>query len=269
MRSSPPASEHNSYVVVIKMKVFLETAKKIFEEIKNCLPDIDININDIDHIVISSLHGTIIENASSCFILFKKNHFTGIPILLRNMLEAYVDLKNIKLDNNYSNSMNLSFLIQKKKLLVNIIKSSNKKYPHSKKIIEFKNALSDTEKYIKALKNDGHKTYKIFQRFNKAQLSDLYDWYNILCQESHNNISMLEKRHVIKKGNEIDKVVYFRKISIDEKYQLIHFITWLLLYSFREIQEYFDLKETINTNNVVELADKFSEQEMKYFKNAT
>ena len=252
------------------MKVFLETAKKIFEEIKNSLPDIDININDIDNIVISSLYGTIIENASSCFILFEKNHFTSIPILLRNMLEAYVDLKNIKLDNNYSYSMNLSFLIQKKKLLTNIIKNSNKTDHHSKKIIEFKNALSATEKHIESLIKDGHKIYKIDKRFDKAKILDLYETlYNILCQESHNNISMLEKRHVIKTGEEIDKVVYFRNISIDEKYQLIHFITWLLMLSFREIQEYFNLKETIHTINVAELADKFSEIEMKYFKKAT
>src|SRR5687768_10644039 len=53
------------------------------------------------HVTALGLHNTIVELCAGCLVLADTNRATGIPILLRSMYEAFVDLSNLLSDASY------------------------------------------------------------------------------------------------------------------------------------------------------------------------
>lgn len=69
----------------------------------------------------------LIELAHAAEVLFKQNALAGVPIILRSMFEADIDMTNVITERDYFKQMYVSFLHQKKRLL----EAANKTNPQN------------------------------------------------------------------------------------------------------------------------------------------
>jgi Family of unknown function (DUF5677) len=63
------------------------------------------------------LYGSIIELSSSLKPLLISEHYSAIPVVLRSILEGYVDLENLCKDPKYGYSLEIKYLIENLKFL--------------------------------------------------------------------------------------------------------------------------------------------------------
>ncbi|WP_422666741.1 DUF5677 domain-containing protein [Candidatus Manganitrophus noduliformans] len=63
------------------------------------------------------LYSRLLELASGCSVLLEKNTLVGLPLLLRSMFEANIDLANLMKSTDYPERMHATFLEQKLKLI--------------------------------------------------------------------------------------------------------------------------------------------------------
>lgn len=245
----------------------LEILKDISNNIKLSIEDIKYDSKNFQHILVVSLYGTIIEGVDSCITLYENSQYISIPVISRNILEAFVDLKNITMKTDYQNYMLLSYHEQRKKLFKNIIHDIINKSKKSKlDFKELKSQYCDAIIESEFLESKGFKSISIYNKFKMANLEEIYrSLYSILCQETHNNLSVLENRH-IEKSKSSFKIVIFKKYTDIEKITLLHYIQSILTLSFREIQKFFKLKDTEYTREVADLFFKYEEQEIKLAK---
>ena len=145
------------------------------------------------------LYGRIFELGVSALNLMKANDHAGIPVILRTQLEAFVDFANLIEDKDYIKTIAATFVDQKKRLYKNL-----------------RNHLDPSE--VPSVTNDGtekvaegYKPQKIWERFKNIKLEKTYiTAYFILCGYGHNNLAMLEHRH-LEKTEKDHKVVFFKE----------------------------------------------------------
>ena len=77
---------------------------------------LEFNRKDPQQLYSICLYARILELASGCKALLENNAFVGIPILLRSMFEADIDLTNSLKCRDYYKRMYASFLEQKLRL---------------------------------------------------------------------------------------------------------------------------------------------------------
>lgn len=148
------------------------------------------------HLHLVLLYCTMIELLGSVCILLQHKSGIAVPVLLRSLLEAQVDFKNLAEDRTYGYHMNAKWLQQWVRLFDEAEKGTN---PYLK---EFTHRLvgnvsrEDFRKELESLKSRGYLPLKQNEKFEKAQLGDVYSsLYNHLCCESHNDIRALMSRH--------------------------------------------------------------------------
>lgn len=147
------------------------------------------------HVNLLLLYGSVLEIAASICILIEEKSPIGIPILLRSMLEAFLDFNNLKVDRNYGYRMDATHI----KEWIKLLKASKDGNPYLVGLTNSKNivdVLSDYEKQFEELINEGYKPLQVFEKFKLANLNQEYlSFYNCLCCDTHNNIRSLILRH--------------------------------------------------------------------------
>lgn len=145
------------------------------------------------------LYGRILELAVSTVNLMKANDHAGIPILIRSQIEAFVDFANLVEDKDFIHTIAATFVDQKNRLYKNL-----KKHLDPAEI----SSVADNDIEQVAV---GHKSQSIWKRFENIKLEKTYvTAYFILCNYAHNNLAMLEHRHLEKDQGE-HKVVFFKE----------------------------------------------------------
>jgi len=212
------------------MKKLLEKLEILIDEAIKVISVIKFDKDNNQHLYAVMLHGSVLEMANGCFCLYKTECYSGVPVLLRAQLEAYVDLRNLCDGVDYLNFMHAAYLAQKQKLLkAAFLRGKDNQY--LKDLANSPDLKSGYEKVsieIAELKKEGYKKLEVAERFEKANVSNLYDSvYPMLCQHSHNNIDILERRHL-----EIDKnlvsISYFQEADKDRNLFLIDTIAGVL-----------------------------------------
>jgi len=144
------------------------------------------------------LYCRILELAQDGLRLVKSRQSIGLPILLRSMLEALVDLENIIKFSNYWKTMHANTLKQQRKLGLAATKSPTN--PFLKTISVSGNVtkqMSEIELELKQLKEDGYVPNSVEERFKTADMSHEYDsFYPILCMSTHPNLYDLQSRYI-------------------------------------------------------------------------
>lgn len=69
------------------------------------------------HRTLIALYGSVLELTSSCILLIDNRLLPGVPVLLRAVLEAYVDLVNLAKAPRYGYAIELNYLSEWRKLL--------------------------------------------------------------------------------------------------------------------------------------------------------
>jgi len=168
------------------------------------------------HLNAVALYGSILELSSSLKPLYKSEHYSSVPIILRSLLEAHVDLENLTNDPKYGYSLDLSYLKESLKFLKEAKNDQNTYMEIISQKPDVDDRINNFESEIAVLEGKGYKIFNNFEKFEKAKLKKEYRTiYNMLCCASHNNYRSLRDRHMSFNNGEL-KVEYFKKPDFEE-----------------------------------------------------
>lgn len=203
-----------------------------------------------------SMYFSLLENSHACVLLLKNYNYWPIPALLRVMYEIDVDLRCLCQDAGYLKNMQASFCYEKKRFFNNAIhlEESNQRLPRKLQI--YQEHVAKLDEQLKQLEADGRKHLKIHERFKIAGLKTEYDRdYKILCDDTHNNIELLWKRHIdFEQGN--SRVEIFRNNISSDILTCIISIASITTQSFSQVIELLHL-ENKYSNILESIFDKF------------
>lgn len=216
----------------------VSTLETLYCEIEAITGRITFDKRNPQHLCAVSLHGSIVELASACIVLLKLERYSGVPVLARSMLEAFVDLANVAESEDYHKSMNANFLKEKRKFYDEALKLGNDN-PYTAellKILDVAYELQKTRDELDQLKSAGITPSSIGDRFKSAGMVNEYaSMYSLLCLHSHNNVSVLEARHLEKDTDGDYHLTLFKEVETDEMDANLDTIAGTLTGSIRTI----------------------------------
>ncbi len=218
-----------------EMKEILNFFDKEIDEILSLAAELKFDSGHVllQHVI--GLYGSIIEMSRSIKVLYVNGHFTPIPVVLRTMLEAFVDLTNLCKDPKYGYSLTIN---SKKELLkfLNAAQDNQNVYTiMSDKNPNLDKDIADFKGQIEELKADGIKGINIKDKFKKADMLDEYLMiYNRLCACTHNDIQALRARHLVLDKNSFS-IEFFKKEDTQSMYESFGIASELLLRATYEI----------------------------------
>ena len=169
------------------------------------------------------LYTRLFEIAIACKALLEKNALVGIPIFLRSMWEADVDLTNLMKCRDYSKRMHASFL--KEKLRLTKEAASSKPNPFLTAVRAKRNPtedLKEPQNELDRLAAEKNGPVDIRCRAELAgKLDEYLSVYNMLCLDTHNNIRSLEEWHLEVAGPDDYQAVAFKQTKAD----LVHHLS--------------------------------------------
>lgn len=198
------------------------------------------------------LHGTVLETASACLTLLKANECSTLPALLRSLLEAYVDLVNLCRCPEYVFRMQAAFLSEQSRVLKVAIESGDSN-PYLEALAAAEGVhdhAQKVEKELHELRTRGLGPLKIKERFERAALIEMYESiYALLCQHSHNNLNILERRH-LEISNDDHRVAYFQPWDREAILPYVDTIAGALVDSLRNLTALLRIQKDINFEGV-------------------
>jgi hypothetical protein len=176
------------------------------------------------------LYARLLELATACKALLEKKALVGIPVLLRSMFEADIDLTNLMKISDYYKCMNASFL--KEKLRLTKEAASSRPSPFLEAVRKNRDSKKDLRKAqaeLDRLTKEKNGPINIRCRAELAgKLDEYLTNYNMLCLDTHNNIRSLEEWHVEKLTADKYRVVLFKQSTADVALTLLY-ISHILL----------------------------------------
>jgi len=137
-----------------------------------------------------AVYGTVIELFSACVGLAQLGEPTAIPIVLRSMYEAHVDLDNLLQDAGYVEHMLAAGLEQTLKIMESAPLRQLMKEGRKPEYDQLSAQLAD-------FNCRGKGALSIWKRCRRAGRADEYEsLYALFCMDTHNNTGALGERHV-------------------------------------------------------------------------
>jgi len=213
----------------------LELALKILETLK-------FDRKDAQQLYAVCLYARILELAYGCKAMMDSNTLVGIPVLLRSMFEADIDLVNVLKHADYPKQMQAAFVEQKIRLTKNAIASESSQYfAEMYKNLDLSNELKKAKLELKKL-NPNENLCSIKGRAEFAgKLEEYLSVYNMLCLDTHNNIRSLEQWHL----NVISMDEYHAEIFKTSKDEILHCLSTIpgiLLLQSKAMAEFIGVK---------------------------
>jgi len=181
------------------------------------------------HISTVSLYGSILELCGSLIPLLETEHYSTIPVVLRSILEAYVDLENLCKEPKYGYSLEIKYLTENLKFLKEARNEKNVYLGIIAEAPDLEERISKMEAEKSRLIGLGYKDLNKFERFSKAGLETEYKTiYNWLCCATHNDYRALRERH-LESCEQGLTVHYFKEADYQELETLFGVASELLL----------------------------------------
>lgn len=181
------------------------------------LKEVRFNRKDPQELLSVCLYARLLELATACKALIENKALVGIPVLLRSMFEADIDLTNLMKIPAYYKRMNASFL--KEKLRLTKEAASSRPSPFLDAVRQNrdpKKDLLETQAELDRLTAEKNGPINIRCRAEFAgKLDEYLTNYSILCLDTHNNIRSLEEWHIEKLTAEEYRVVLFKQSKAD------------------------------------------------------
>lgn len=217
----------------------IEQYEALAEAVHTASEAVHFDPTDPQHLCSVALHGTLLELSRALVTLLKLGDATGTPILLRSMLEAYVDLSNLVSDRAYVDRMGAAWQRQRLRL-AKAAHDRGEGNPFLASIAGYKDLPAELEE-IKAnldkLKKEGAGELTIRERFERAGEQDRYDSvYAHLCSHSHHNLNALKKRHVERTPDGY-QVIFFKPIGSAEVQMYIDTMAGLIANSIAFVKQ--------------------------------
>lgn len=189
------------------------------------------------HGTIISLYCSILELTESAIHLID-NKLTGVPILMRSVLEAYIDLLNLIQDAGYGYRLQINSL-QDRIDLLEAAKSGN---PWLKGLITptIDADIIRFEDEKKKLVDAGFKWLSVKAKFSLQQMYQEYQsLYSIICWDSHNSLTALFRKHTDSKNNAFTLVLH-KEPSSEYRIMYVGVSTELLIKATQEVHKFFN-----------------------------
>jgi hypothetical protein len=182
-----------------------------------------------------ALHGTITELFSACVLLAKQGEPTAIPIILRSMYEALVDLDNLLHDASYVEHIQAANFKQ----TIKIMKSG----PLRQEMQEGRKA--DYQQFVTQLAEleaKGIGPLQIRSRCDRVGRIDEYEsLYGLFCLDTHNNGAALADRHLSELSDGKLQISFFGEYDQQSVARRLDFGLQFLLESARMIHGAFHI----------------------------
>lgn len=181
------------------------------------------------HLHVIALYGSILEFSSSIILLTKDGPKTALPIILRSLLEAYVDMLNLCADPKYGYALEVG---AEKSWLKFLREAGVGQNPYLEKVSATSNLqdnIKQHEQRLAAMKEKGGAALRIEDKFKRAGLMHEYTTiYAELCSHSHNALQALRGRHIEETESNYE-IVFYRLASLDEVEHYLGIACMLLL----------------------------------------
>lgn len=146
---------------------------------------------DSQALYLKALYVRGIELAESSIWALKEHKYSVASILLRSLLEVYVDFANLVLDKKYFLSIEAGHLGIMIKRYEAMIRASNGED------LQATENLEKCRKRMKLIRENGGRELNIFQRFKKIDHEQVYrEIYSILSDEVHGSYESIQRRHI-------------------------------------------------------------------------
>jgi len=182
-----------SPTLIQRQKFLLQSA--IFKA-DGWLSVIDLKSDDRSGITLLAFYARIMDLSMEFLDAYAKRLVNSAAFLCRVQLEAYADLLNLIKDEGYVDNIYAWSL----KTLVDMANSAEKGNPFLESVLLRKNFNENKEKYkqeLDDLKNNNRKPLRPIERLIRAKLDAVHGAiYPDLSDNIHNNMNLLEKRHI-------------------------------------------------------------------------
>ncbi|HET7176227.1 MAG TPA: DUF5677 domain-containing protein [Gammaproteobacteria bacterium] len=216
---------------------FLKTSHDEFQVLAE---EIKFNGSDTLHRSCVSLYGSILELTTSFVILTDKGLLTGASVLVRSILEAYVDLENLTRDKSYLRDMEVSFAAEWLKILNEAAHGKNPYLGKLSEVPDLAEAIQKWEKKKAELESQGGRALRHLEKFQKANLENEYrSVYNDLCSKAHNNLRALFDRHS-EMGEDDFSITYYKIPEEADNALTVGIVTEILMRATLTLHSYFD-----------------------------
>jgi hypothetical protein len=179
---------------------------------------------------ILSIYGSIVELSHAVAVLVEGDARVGVSIILRSMLEGWVDLRNLAADKAYGYQLETNALEEKLRFMRHVQKDRSEATKSVREDADFPSKLAKYEEMLKkntekAGPRDGR---TIAARFKRAGLQVIYQTiYAGLCSSAHNDSMALTARHLVFRDG-TDPVSFHRKWAPDELKSELSFVIDIL-----------------------------------------
>jgi len=221
-------------------KEILGFFEKEIEEVLSLASELKFDPNHALHQHVISLYGSVIELSSSIKVLYKSGHYSTIPVVLRTILEAFVDLRNLCQDPKYGYSLTINSNKESLKFLKAAKDDQNVYAEMIARDPDIDHHIANFKKKNESLKANGNKGMNIRDKFRKADMLDEYlTIYNMLCAGTHNDIRALRARHIVI-GKDSFSLEFFKNEDTEAMYESLGIASELLLRATYEIHGLLD-----------------------------
>jgi hypothetical protein len=197
-----------------------------------------------NHVI--ALYGSILELTGSCILLVDQKLISGVPILVRAIVEGYVDLFNLVRDAEYGYRLRISYLKEWLKILEEAKAGKNKYLQDIYKQASLDKTIMDWKSEKDRLQANGYKALTIKDKFKIADMEDEYcSLYNSLCSDSHNNLRALFCSHIEIKQNDFS-VVFYKDYTIEDSAIYVGTMAELLMRSTQLVHSFFNSPSEAN-----------------------
>ena len=185
------------------------------------------------------VYARLLELATACKALPAKNVLVGIPILLRSMFEADIDLTNLMKCPDYYKRMYASFLKEKLPLTKEAASSRpNLFLAEIRANRNPKKALCETQAELDKLIAEKNGPIDIRCRAEFAgKLDEYLTNYKSLCLDTYNNIRSLEEWYIQKLAAEDYRVVVSKQSKVDIVPEIMY-ISHILLIQTKSLADF-------------------------------
>lgn len=227
---------------------FINKLERTFNDIISEIDakNIKYKSNDIKGITALGYYSKVIEGVKAIIILLKENNIeSAIQPIYRSILEALVDLNNIKNIDGYIDYLfyldcDNRFKATKKNFFSELFMEQD--------VVKIKEDRNQLKKFIKAQYGDkffnkGKINTSIKFKFELSKNIDTYDsLYWLLCSDSHNNMSSIEKNYYTT-IDEYSIITPFKVMDIEKQQVICLVVENFLKDSQRIIYDILDLKK--------------------------
>ena len=215
---------------------------QVLEKSVGDLPLVDSDGESAQHLAILVIYCTIVQSAQESAILFGQLTTAIVAGIIRSILESFADLNAVINKGSYAERMLATFHNEKIRLLKSMRRSPDN--PFHIDLSGHINPESELPKVLAELHeitDRGHRPLQQDDRFSAAgpEVEHLYGtYYWQLCLQGHNNIAILEKRHITRVGDRLHVTIFAASDPEDVMGQ-IDSLTAILINSSIRVHSFF------------------------------